>query len=85
MEKPATEPTKLTDFRGQPPRVTPTQQPKDPGDLEATRSLILTYSKHDGFHCPVCGVVIKDPNQAVIHLGEEINKAMEKISGLSKH
>jgi len=84
MENRATKPTKLTDFKGQPPRVTPTRKPKDPGDLEATRSLILTYSDNDGFHCPMCKVVIKDLDQAVIHLGEEINKAFEKISGLPK-
>jgi len=84
MEPQAKKPIKLTDFEGKPLRVTPTRKPKDPGDLEATRSLIQAYSDKDGFHCPKCGITITNPDEAVIHLGEEINKSIEQISGMSK-
>lgn len=70
----------LTDFKGKPIRVTPTRNPKDPADLEATRALLLAYSDKDGFHCPRCGVVIKNPEEAVYHLGEEINKALDHLA-----
>jgi len=79
MVSPEKPPDNLSDFKGQPLRVTPTRTPKDPGDLEATRALILAYSDKDGFHCPRCGVTITNPDEAVEHLGEEINKALEQL------
>lgn len=73
-EKP---PTRLSDFKGKFIRVSVTKTPKDPADLEATRALILAYSDQDGFHCPQCGVVITNPEEAVNHLAEEINKTLD--------
>ncbi|GAI83195.1 unnamed protein product, partial [marine sediment metagenome] len=32
-----------------------------------------------GFHCPRCGVVITDPEKAIYHLAEEINKALDHL------
>ncbi len=72
-------PEKLTDFKGKPLRVTPTRTPKDPGDLEATRALMQAYTDKDGFHCPRCNATFTNPDLAVEHLGEEINKAFEKL------
>jgi len=74
------EPThKLTDFKGKAPRVEVTRQPKDPADVLTTKALIRQYTQEDGFHCPACKAIIKDPEQAVYHLADEINKAMEKL------
>jgi len=70
------EPKSLADFKGNPPRVEFTREPKDEADISATRALIEQYTQEDGFHCPRCEVVIKDVEQAIIHLGEEINKTL---------
>jgi len=70
---------KLTDFKGKPLRVSPTTTPSDPGDLEATQSLILSYTDQDGFHCPKCHATITNPTEAVYHLAGEINKALEQL------
>lgn len=79
MENRQKAPTSLTDFKGKPPRVTPTREVKDAADLAATKALLEQYTQDDGFHCPRCGVVIKNPEQAVYHLAEEINKALERL------
>ncbi|GAH64407.1 unnamed protein product [marine sediment metagenome] len=76
MQKRPTTPTSLADFKAKPIRVTVTKSSEDPGDLEATRALILAYTQDDGFHCPRCGVVITNPEEAINHLAEEINKAL---------
>lgn len=73
---------KLTDFKGKPPRVEVTRHPKDPADTLTTKAMISQYTQEDGFHCPACHAIIKDPEQAVYHLAEEINKAMEKLGRL---
>jgi len=73
MEKP---PTRLADFKGKPPRVEVTNQPKDDADIQATQGLIELYTQPDGFHCPRCGVVIKNAEEAVYHLAEEINASL---------
>lgn len=70
-------PTSMADFKSKPPRVSVTRTPKDEGDLIATNALIQQYTQEDGWHCPICGVVIKDRDQIVDHLAEEINKTME--------
>ncbi|GAI88197.1 unnamed protein product [marine sediment metagenome] len=75
-EKP---PPKLTDFKGEPPRVEVTRDPKDEADVLATKGLIELYTQPDGFHCPRCGVVIKDIDEIVEHLAEEINKALAHL------
>lgn len=80
MEKRQRPPPKLTDFKGQPLRVTPTKVPKDEGDRAATKILMDLYSDKDGFHCPRCGVTITDGDKAVAHLSEEINKALAHLS-----
>jgi len=76
VEKP---PTKLTDFKAKPPRVEVTREPKDEADIEATKALIELYTQPDGFHCPRCGVVIKNVDEAVYHLADEINKALAHL------
>lgn len=72
--KPPTSPT------SNPLRVTPTTNPDNPADIEATRALIDLYSDKDGFHCPKCHVTITDPTDAVYHLAEEINQALEQLA-----
>ncbi|MBA7554003.1 hypothetical protein ES705_46613 [subsurface metagenome] len=76
MEKPNKPPTSLADFKGNPPRVQVTKQPKDEGDRIATIALLNQYTQKDGFHCPRCGVIITKPEEAINHLAEEINKSL---------
>jgi len=73
------DPKSLADFKGKPPRVEVTREPKDEADILATKALIEQYTQPDGFHCPACGVVIKSPEEAVYHLADEINKAMDSL------
>ena len=77
-------PTGLADFKGKPPRVEVTREPKDEADILATKLLIEQYTQDDGFHCPVCGVVYKNPEEAVYHLAEEMNKALDYLSRPAK-
>lgn len=84
MEEPKQRPINLADFKGKAPRVEVTRDPKDEADILATKSLIEQYTQHDGFHCPACGVVIKNPEEAVYHLAEEINKALDNIAKLGQ-
>ncbi len=81
MDNRGKEPKSLADFKSKPPRVTVTRQPEDEGDILATKALIEQYTQPDGFHCPRCGVVIKNPEEAVYHLAEEINKALDHLPG----
>jgi len=84
METPEKVPTGLADFKGKPPRVEVTKDPKDEGDILATQSLIEQYTHDDAFHCPACGAVIKNPEEAVYHLAEEINKALDNLAKLGQ-
>ena len=74
-----TQPTKLADFKGHPPRVSVTKDAKDESDKMATKSLIELYTQDDGWHCPRCGEVFTDGDLAVSHLAEEINNALDKL------
>jgi len=78
-DTPDEQPTSLADFKSRPPRVFVTRDPKDEGDREATIGLLRVYSDDDGFHCPVCNVTITNPDEAVNHLSEEINKAFDQL------
>ncbi|MBA7693497.1 hypothetical protein ES703_102080 [subsurface metagenome] len=84
MEQPPKTPTSIADFKGKPPRVEVTREPKDEADILATKSLIEQYTQDDGFHCPACGVVINNPEKAVYHLAEEINKALDNLGKQGK-
>ncbi|MBA7622319.1 hypothetical protein ES703_29694 [subsurface metagenome] len=84
METPEKVPTSLDDFKGNAPRVEVTREPKDEADILATKSLIEQYTQDDGFHCPACGEVIKNPEEAVYHLAEEMNKALDHLSRPAK-
>ncbi|MBA7538938.1 hypothetical protein ES705_31216 [subsurface metagenome] len=84
MKEPRKPPINLADFKGKAPRVEVTREPKDEGDILATKSLIEQYTQDDGFHCPRCGVVIKNPEEAVYHLAEEINKALDHLAKLGQ-
>ena len=70
---------KLTDFKGEAVRVSVTKEPKDEGDIEATKVLMDLYSDDEGFHCPRCGEVITNGDLAVAHLAMEINKALGQL------
>ena len=76
MDQPTKPPTDLSAFKGKPPRVTVTKGSKDEGDGVATLALLQQYTQEDGFNCPRCGVVITNPEEAINHLAEEINKAL---------
>ena len=79
MENRPKPPIKLTDFKGNPPRVEVSRDCKDEADIAATKGLLDLYTQPDGFHCPRCGVVITDIEEAVNHLAEEINKALAHL------
>ncbi|MBA7664240.1 hypothetical protein ES703_72297 [subsurface metagenome] len=84
MEKGHQPPTGLADFKGKPPRIEVTREPKDEADVLATKALIQQYTQDDGFHCPACGLVYKNPEEAVYHLAEEMNKALDYLSRPAK-
>ena len=79
MENRVKPPTSMDDFKGKPPRVSASKEGIDEADLEATRAMLQQYTQDDGFHCPRCGVVIVDPEEAIYHLAEEINKALDHL------
>jgi len=72
-------PKSLASFKGKSPQVRVTKHPKNEADVAATKVLMDLYTQDDGFHCPRCGVVITNGDQAVAHLGEEINKALAQL------
>lgn len=72
-------PPKLTDFPGQPLGVRVSTEAKDEGDRTATLALLNHFTQQEGFHCPRCGVVIKNPEEAINHLAEEINKSLASL------
>ena len=79
MSEQSKSPPKLTDFKAKPPRVEVTRDSKDEADMAATKGLLELYTQPDGFHCPRCGVVITNVEEAVYHLAEEINKALDHL------
>lgn len=72
-------PTTVPNFKTDPPGVTVTTQAGDEGDRVATLALLNHYTQQDGFHCPRCGVIINNPEQAINHLAEEINKCLAML------
>ncbi len=72
-------PSRPLDGKGKSPSVIPTKKPKDEADREATKVLMDLYSDEEGFHCPKCGVTITNGDKAVLHLAEEINKALAHL------
>jgi len=73
------EPKSLADIKANPPTVSVSKTEKSEADIAGTKMLLEQYTEDDGFHCPRCGVVIKDPEEAIYHLAEEINKAFESL------
>jgi len=80
MENREKPPTKITDFKGKSLRVDVTREATDEADIAATKGLLELYTQPDGFHCPACGLVITNPEDAVNHLAEEINKALAHLA-----
>ncbi|MBA7610690.1 hypothetical protein ES703_17902 [subsurface metagenome] len=76
MQNRAKPPISLAQNQSRPPGVTVTTENKEQADSVATQGLLAFYTQDDGFHCPKCGVVINNPEEAVNHLAEEINKAL---------
>lgn len=76
MENRAKPPISQPDFKGNPPRVRFTREPKDEADVIATRALIEQYTNQTGFHCPRCPFTTTDPEEAMLHMEEEINKTL---------
>lgn len=52
----------------------------DSPDKQATIALLKGYTDDNGFHCPKCGETITDPNEAVQHLANELNKSLAQMS-----
>lgn len=76
MQERGRPPKDLSDFKAKPPRVEVTREPTDEADVVVTKAMLDQWTQPDGFHCPKCGVVITDIEEAVNHLAEEINKAL---------
>ena len=74
-----TPPPKITDFKGKPVTIEATRECKDLADIEATKGFLELYTQPDGFHCPRCEAIITNPEEAVIHLAEEMNKALAHL------
>ncbi len=53
-------------------------------DTTGTLALLEAYSDDDGFHCPRCGVTIKNANYAVEHLAKEINDSFGNLATVLK-
>jgi len=79
MENRQKAPTRLADFKTNPPRVEVTKVPKDDADVAITNALIERYTQPDGFHCPRCGEIFTNAEKAVEHMADEINKALDLI------
>lgn len=79
MAQPEKPPESLSDFKGKPLRVTVGKGAKDEADSIATQALLQQYTDNEGFHCPRCGVTITNPEDAINHLAEEINKALAHL------
>ncbi|GAI67776.1 unnamed protein product [marine sediment metagenome] len=84
MDKKAKVPGKITDFKGHSPRVTVTRTPDDSADVDATNLLLQQYTDKDGFHCPRCPFTTTNREEAVYHLAEELNKAIDHIGRRAK-
>jgi len=69
---------------GSPLGVRAVKANQDHPDTAGTRLLLDAYSDKDGFHCPWCEATIMDEEEAVQHLGDEINKAFAEYSKRSK-
>jgi len=79
MQERVRPPKDLSGFKAKPPRVEVTREPTDEADVVVTKAMLDQYTQPDGFHCPRCGVVITDIEEAVNHLAEEINKSLAQL------
>ena len=70
----------MRDFKGKSVSIEATRACKDEADIAATRGLLELYTQDDGFHCPRCNLVITNPEEAVYHLAEEMNKALAHLA-----
>jgi len=84
MKKEDKPPAKITDFKGRSPRISVTTTPDDVADIDATNLLLQQYTDKDGFHCPMCPFTTSNREEAVYHLAEELNKALDYIGRRSK-
>jgi len=69
----------LTDFQGKPARVTVTRESGNGADSIVTKGFIDLYTQPDGFHCPRCSAVITSYDEAVSHMADEMNKALDLL------
>ncbi len=68
-------PRSSSDIKATQPRVSICRESGHEADAAGTRALLDAYTKEDGFHCPRCGAVITNPDKAIEHLADEINRA----------
>lgn len=69
---------------GMPPGVTVAKKSDNEADVVATQLLMEAYTKDGVFTCPRCGVKISDGEEAVQHLGDEINKSMSELPAVMR-
>ena len=72
------------DFKGRLTRIEVTREATDEADVEATKGLLELYTQPDGFHCPRCPFTTTNIDEAVYHLGEEMNKALDHLGKPAK-
>ncbi|MBA7572286.1 hypothetical protein ES708_14065 [subsurface metagenome] len=58
-----------------PLRVSICRESGHEADAAGTKALLDAYTKEDGFHCPRCGEIFTNPDKAIEHLADEINRA----------
>jgi hypothetical protein len=59
-------------------KLTHDHQNKD--DAEATKLLLDTYQREDGYHCPRCDLVTTDPDAFAQHLIDELKTAITNMT-----
>ena len=45
-------------------------------DAEATKLLLDTYQREDGWHCPQCDFITQNPDDFAQHIIDELKKAI---------
>ncbi len=72
----------LRQIPGKMPMVERAQGKVDEADRAATKLLYEAYLVDGVFNCPRCGEKFPVPDEAMLHLIDEINDSMAKLPGI---
>jgi hypothetical protein len=61
-------------------RVEIAKDKPNPADTEATKILLDSCQKPDGWHCPKCQAIYTDPDAFARHLVDEINASVQQLT-----